>query len=235
MQLAYPMNSMNSPGSFEPVTPARADGGSHAVGFGVVVLVHLLIGYALVSGLAQKVVDAVRAPVEVRLIDEIKPPPPPPPPEPPKQVVKVAPKLAPPPPAYVPPPQVQVAVQAPAPTITAVTAEPPPVDVKPTSAPVVVAVAAPPQHTEPVAIGVVCPSMVRPTLPRRAEQDGIGGTVRAQATIRSGKVVQVDILSSKPRGLFDASVRNAMLQYGCQSTGADEIVAIQNFEFKAAE
>lgn len=231
MQLAY---SPNAPGAFEPVTPARADGGSHAVGFGVVVLVHLLIGYALVSGLAQKVVDAVRAPVEVRLIEEIKPPPPPPPPEPPRQVVKVAPKVAPPPPAYVPPPQVQVAVQAPAPTITAVTAEPPPVDVKPVPAPVVVAVAAPP-HTEPVAIGVVCPSMVRPTLPRRAEQDGIGGIVRAQATIRGGKVVQVDILSSKPRGLFDASVRNAMLQYGCQSTGTDEIVAVQNFEFKAAE
>lgn len=208
--------------------PVRPDGGSHAVGISVVVAVHVLIGYALVSGLAQKVVNAVRQPVEVRLIQEIKPPPPPP--EPPKRIVKVAPKLAPPPPAYVPPPQVVVA-PSPAPTITAVT------QTLPVAPPAVVIAAppAPPARTEPVSIGLVCPTMVRPTLPHRAEQEGISGSVRAQATIRGGKVVQVDILSSKPRGLFDAAVRNAMLQYGCQSSGSEQIVATQNFEFKAAE
>jgi len=209
--------------------PVRPDGGSHAVGIGVVVAVHVLIGYALLSGLAQKVVDALHEPVQVHLIEAVKPPPPP---EPPRRIVKVAPRLAPPPPAYVPPPQVVVA-PTPAPTITAVTQTPP---VAP-PAPVVVAAPAPAPapRTEPVAIGLVCPTMVRPTLPRRAEQEGIGGSVRAQATIRGGKVVQVDILSSRPRGLFDASVRAAMLQYGCQSTGAGDVVATQNFEFKADE
>lgn len=206
--------------------PVRPDGGSHAVGVGVVVAVHLLIGYALISGLAQKVVDAVRAPVDVRLIQEIKPPPPPPVV---KQIVKAVPKLTPPPPAYVPPPQVQIATPPPAPTITAVT------QTVPVAPPPPVVVAAPPARPAPVQIALVCPNMVTPTLPRRAEQEGISGSVRAQVTIHAGKVVQVDILSSKPRGLFDSAVRTAMLQYGCQSTGGDDVVATQNFEFKVGE
>jgi len=206
----------------------RPEGGSHAVGVGVVVAVHLVVGYALISGLAQRVVDAVRQPVDVHLIEEVKPPPP----EPPKPIVKTVPRQAPPPPAYVPPPVVQVA--APAPPVIAVVTQQPQADVKPVPGPAPVAVPpAPPAKAEPVSIALVCPTMVKPELPRRAEQEGLGGAVRAQATIRGGKVVQVEILSSKPRGLFDASVRSAMLQYGCQGSGADEIVATQNFEFRA--
>ena len=48
------------------------------IGFGAVLLFHLLIVYALVSGLAKKVVDVVRAPIETKVIEEIKKPPPPP-------------------------------------------------------------------------------------------------------------------------------------------------------------
>ena len=217
----------------ESILPQRPDSGSHAVGVGVVVAVHLLIGYALVSGLARKVVDIVRDPLEARLIDEIKkPPPPPPPPEP----VKPLPKLAPPPPTYVPPPEVAVAPQpTPAPTIAVSTPVPPPapvVEAPPAPPPPVVHAPPPPQ---PLSIGVACPTQVAPVLPRRAQQEGIAGQVRAQVTIRGGKVVDVQILSSKPRGLFDAAVRTAMLQYGCQTTGADEIVAVQTFEFRAPE
>jgi periplasmic protein TonB len=215
------------------VLPQRPDGSSHAVGFGVVVAVHLLIGYALLSGLAQKVVDSVRDPFEARLIDEPKKEPPPPPPEVPKPVLKQAP---PPPTPYVPPPEVVVAAPpTPAPTITATTPVPPPTPVAftPDPPPAPPAPAAP--KAEPLAIGVACPTQVAPVLPRRAQQEGIAGLVRAQATIRGGKVVDVQILASKPRGLFDAAVRSAMLQYGCQTTGADEIVAQQTFEFRAPE
>ena len=49
------------------------------VGVGVVVGLHVLVGWALVSGLARKALDVVRQPVEVAIIDEVKPPPPPPP------------------------------------------------------------------------------------------------------------------------------------------------------------
>ncbi|RIX77239.1 energy transducer TonB, partial [Acidovorax cavernicola] len=47
------------------------------VGFGIVVLLHLLLGWALVSGLARQVVDVIKSPVEVSIVDETKPPPPP--------------------------------------------------------------------------------------------------------------------------------------------------------------
>ena len=43
---------------------------------------HVLIVYALVNGMAKKVVDVVRVPIETRLIEEIVEPPPPPPPPP---------------------------------------------------------------------------------------------------------------------------------------------------------
>ena len=106
------------------------------------------------------------------------------------------------------------------------------VEAPPAPPPPVVHAPPPPQ---PLSIGVACPTQVAPVLPRRAQQEGIAGQVRAQVTIRGGKVVDVQILSSKPRGLFDAAVRTAMLQYGCQTTGADEIVAVQTFEFRAPE
>ena len=70
--------------------------------------------------------------------------------------------------------------------------------------------------------------MVQPTMPRKALQSGTGGTVVARATIRGGKVVEVEILKSNPRGLFDAAVKEAMLQYGCSG----DHVADQEFVFK---
>ncbi|MDE2277242.1 MAG: energy transducer TonB, partial [Burkholderiales bacterium] len=48
-------------------------------GIGLVVAMHLLLAWALVTGLAQRVVDVVRSPIETRLIEErrVEPPPPP--------------------------------------------------------------------------------------------------------------------------------------------------------------
>lgn len=96
--------------------------------FGFIVGLHVLIGYALVSGLARKVVEVVAPPLVTDIIEEIKPedkPPPPPPPQmerppvqvPPPDVVidipmetnttaisNVTDKPAPPPPPVAPPP-----------------------------------------------------------------------------------------------------------------------------------
>jgi protein TonB len=63
-------------------------------------------------------------------------------------------------------------------------------------------------------------------------RENITGVVRAQATIKAGKVIAVEILSSPARGVFDAAVRNAMLQYGCSGAGDEEVKAIQEFVFK---
>jgi periplasmic protein TonB len=83
------------------------------VGAGLVVLLHVAIIYALVTGLAHRVVDVVHAPIETKIIDEVReerPPPPPPPPE-----------FTPPPPAFVPPPEIHVEPPPPPPKSTAIT------------------------------------------------------------------------------------------------------------------
>jgi protein TonB len=42
---------------------------------------HVLLGWALVTGLAQRMIEVIKAPIETKIIEEVKPPPPPPPPE----------------------------------------------------------------------------------------------------------------------------------------------------------
>jgi len=72
------------------------------VGFSIVAGMHLLLGWALVSGLAHKVVDVVKGPVETKLIEELKPPPLPEPALPPPEFAAA------PPPSFVPPPEVRI-------------------------------------------------------------------------------------------------------------------------------
>jgi protein TonB len=117
--------------------------GRHVVGIGIVVLMHILLGWALVSGLARKVVEVIKNPIETKIIEETKPPPPPP------ENLPPPPKLAPPPPSFVPPPEVIVnPPPTPAPTITTTPVAPPPAPVTiapaPTPAPPAPAPAAQP-------------------------------------------------------------------------------------------
>jgi len=100
------------------IQPASA--GRRSVGITIVVVFHIVLFYALVSGLARKVVEVVKAPLETKIIEEVKPPEEAPPPPPP-------PKLAPPPPAFIPPPEVRLqnAPPPPAETISTVTQQKP--------------------------------------------------------------------------------------------------------------
>ena len=82
----------------------QADPRRHLVGIAFVILFHAFIVWALVSGLAKKVVEVVRAPIETKVIEEIKKPPPPP-----EVVVPPPPKMEAPPPPFIPPPEVQIA------------------------------------------------------------------------------------------------------------------------------
>jgi periplasmic protein TonB len=207
----------------------QADPRRHLIGFTFVILFHALIVYALVTGLAKKVVDVVRAPIETKVIEEIKKPPPPP-----EVVLPPPPKLEAPPPPFIPPPEVQIATPPPPqPTITATTPIPPPAPV--TIAPAPPVVAAPPAPPAPrpavMSIGLACATQVPPVMPQKAIRDNITGSVKARATIKGGKVVAVEIVSAQPRGVFDAAVRNAMMQYTCQA-GEEEIKAEQTFDFK---
>jgi protein TonB len=193
----------------------------HALGITVVIAFHVIVIYALVTGLGKKIVDVIKQPIETKVIEEIKPPPPPA-----ERLLPPPPKLDVPPPPFIPPPEVQIAVTPTVPnTITSSTSTPPPqTDIRP-QAPVAVA---PPAKPAVVAIGTICSSMPQPEMPRKALQNGTGGTVVARATIRGGKVVEVEILKSYPRGLFDSAVREAMLQYTCRG----DQLAEQEFVFK---
>ena len=46
-------------------------------------MLHVLIVWAMVTGLARKAVEVVKQPIVAQIIEEVKPPPPPPPPPPP--------------------------------------------------------------------------------------------------------------------------------------------------------
>lgn len=195
------------------------------VGWGVVVGVHLLIGWALVTGTARKGLELIKKPLEAVVIQEvIIPPPPPPPPKQIKPPEPKAPKPVAPPPPYIPPPEIRPPVST-APAVVSVPTPPPAMpEIAPPPPP-----APPKPATTRSEIAVICPTQVKPEMPRKAIQEGAEGVVRAQALIRDGAVREVTILSG-PRALH-ATVRSAMLQYRCQSEPGD-VVATQEFVFK---
>ncbi|MFM9879016.1 MAG: energy transducer TonB [Burkholderiaceae bacterium] len=200
---------------------------SRTTGWIIVVGVHALIAYALISGTARKGLDLLKKPLEAVVIQEvIIPPPPPPPPPEIKPLQPNQPKAEAPPPPFVPPPEIAAPPSA-GPAIAAVTAPPEtPAVIAPPPPPLVVAEAPkPPARAE---IGVVCPTQVKPEMPRKALKDGTGGIVKAQVIIQNGVVKDVVILSG-PR-VFHSAVRDAVLQYKCLG-GAGEVIAPQEFIF----
>jgi protein TonB len=211
---------------YKPKDPSR-----RYKGIAIVVALHIVIGWGIVSGTARNALVALKKPLEAVVIQEvIIPPPPPPPPPPPKQIQpKEAPKVDAPPPPFVPPPDVPPPATATAPVVQSVATPPPP-------APAVIAPPAPPPPPAPPKpapnrsdIRVACPTQVAPEMPRKAIQDGTEGVVKAQALIKEGAVKEVTILSG-PR-VFHAAVKAAMMQYKCTADGT-EILAIQEFVFK---
>jgi protein TonB len=224
---------MNAP-RINPLSGAAygtQDSSRRLKGIVIVVALHVVLGYALISGMARNALTVIKKPLEAVVIQEVTlPPPPPPPPPPPKKMeaTKPQPKLEAPPPPFVPPPEVTPAVASTAPAIVSVATPPP--------APAVIAPPLPPAPPKPVAIaparvtiGVACPTQVPPEMPRKALQDGTEGIVKAQVVIRDGVVKEVTILSG-PR-VFHSAVRSAMLQYKC-NVDAGDIVATQEFNFK---
>ncbi|MEJ6022159.1 energy transducer TonB [Ramlibacter sp. PS4R-6] len=194
------------------------------IGWGVVIAIHALIMWALITGTARDALKIIKKPLEAAVIQEVIIPPPPPPP-PPKEIVKPTPKLEAPPPPFIPPPEVKPPETS-APVIPSVTTPPPaPPVIAPPPPP-----AAPPAPSGRQEMGVACPTQTKPEMPRQALRDGTTGLVRAQALIRDGRVVSVDILSG-PR-IFHAAVREAMMQYKCITTTGGDIVATQEFNFK---
>ena len=167
--------------------------GKHAVGIGIVIVLHILLGWALLNGLARSVIEVIKGPIETKIIEEAKPPPPPP------ENLPPPPKFAPPPPSFVPPPEVIVnAPPVPAPTITTTTVAPPP-------APVVIAPVAPtPAPPAPArvaarpAIGNVAACAPGPDdYPAVAQKEEATGTTRVRFTVdAAGKLAGAEVVKS---------------------------------------
>jgi periplasmic protein TonB len=172
----------------------------HLPSITLVVALHLLLGWALVTGLARKVVEVMKAPIETKIIEEIKKPPPDTPPPPP-------PKLAAPPPPFIPPPEINIQVpQASAPTITAVTTTPPPPGPPPVAQPVTA-----PQPA--IRKNYAAAYRVEPVFPRQAQKDGLSGRVVAWVHVSpAGQVTNVEIKQSSSR-IFDREVIRALSQW----------------------
>lgn len=141
------------------------DSGRRVTGFAMVVALHAVLGYALVNGLARKIVEVVQAPLETKIIEEVKPPPPDKPPPPP-------PKLAAPPPPFIPAPEVRIDNPiAQTNTITAVSTTKPPVEAPPpVKAPVAPAA---PARTGAVVDAKNCALPEYPPQSLRAQEEGL--------------------------------------------------------------
>jgi len=196
--------------------PAR-----HLIGIGGVILLHIVVIYALVTGLARKVVEVVKGPIEVKVIEEVVKKPPPP------EVLPPPPKVAAPPPPFIPPPEINIATPpTPAPTITAVTQEAPP-------APQAVVIQkpvepAPPAPAPPPAVrsaAVVCSNyrevMGSITYPREALLDNVEGEVVIEFTVAANGQVRDPVIRSSSNRVFNRASLNVVSRLACQGQGQD--------------
>ena len=189
----------------------------HLIGTSAVILLHVVVIYALVTGLARKVVEVVKGPIEVKVIEEVikKPPPPP-------ELLPPPPKVQAPPPPFIPPPEVNIAPPpTPAPTITAVTPEAPPAPQAPVIAP------PPPATAPPVqTAAVVCPNyreaLSSVAYPREAAADGIQGEVLAEFTLAAnGQIKDIVIKTSTHRVFNKPAIQMIQSKLVCKGQGHD--------------
>jgi protein TonB len=142
------------------------DSSRRLTGIVIVIVLHIVLVYALVNGLARKIVEVIQAPLETKILEEIKPPvdkPPPPPP----------PKLAAPPPPFIPVPEVRIDNPvASVNTITAVASAKPPAEAPPPR-PAAVAAPAPPARTAAVVDARNCSKPEYPAAALRAQEEGL--------------------------------------------------------------
>jgi protein TonB len=197
--------------------------GKHLTGIVVVLILHVALGYALMNGLATKVMNVIKQPLETKIIEEVKKPPPPdtPPPPPPKMVQLL--------PTFVPPPEVNIQAAVTVPTISNRTSTPPPVYAPP---------APPAPVAAPPSVGVACPNSqeIRTNIkyPVQARKDGLQGEVLIEMTIAAnGEVKDVEVKSSTNRAFNSVSI-NASRQFKCNGQGRDVRVQVP-YSFKLVD
>lgn len=209
----------------------RRDPATHLIGIAFVVLVHAIVIYALVTGLARKAIEVIKKPLTATIIEEIKAPPPPPPPPPPKKIVeppKLQPMIVQP---YVPPPDIPVPTTQSEPVISAVTATPP-TEPNVIAPPVVVA---PPAPKPAVRKGLTPVEIIKPQYPRDAIRAGVqGGRVVCLLNVdEKGNVTDVKIKSAEPPRVFDREVVQTLMRWKFIPDGEKYVAEVEvNFTLK---
>lgn len=182
--------------------------GSKVTALVIVALIHVLVGYALVTGLAYEAAKKVINKVTTVDIEEEKPKEEEPPPPPPKEDT-------PPPPIVAPPPPINIA-PAPPPVQTVITPPPPP--------PVVIQTAAPPPPPPPPAPskakGATPKGMgswaarIQSNYPPRAAREEREGRVGVRVSIGpDGRVSSCSVTSSSGSPDLDEAACEGMTRY----------------------
>lgn len=209
------------------------------VGIGAVVGIHVLVGYALLSGLARDVVQPVQRPLMASIAPEPVPPSSPPPPPPPRKdrVVERA-RPSQPPLPHVPAPDTSVPAGAPVPPVAAVPgavpAPPAPAEI-PAPQPVTQAVPGPlpPAPAGRAEAGVACPGYrqsLQSSLAGVYDRIGITGIVKVEFRVRGGSVADVTTVSG-PREYYRA-VQSAVRRFQCQAAGTEDALVMLDIHFQ---
>ena len=202
--------------------------GKHLTGIAVVIVFHLILGYALASGLAHDIVKIIKPVTETVIIEEVKKPPPPPePPPPPPKMVQVIPTFVPPPEVQIQAPQILQPVIANTSPVAPATFAPPTPPAPPT-----------PATASAPAVGIVCPNsrqfIADIKFPTQARRDGLQGEVLIEFTVgANGEIKDVDVKSSSNR-VFNSVSINTVRQFKCNAQGRDVRVQVP-FSFKLTD
>lgn len=177
------------------------DQGRRYTGIGFVVILHIVLVYALLNGLARKIVEVVQAPLQTKIIEEVRPPADKPPPPPP-------PKLAAPPLPFIPPPDIRVDIPMPQNTITSVSNVKPAVEA-PVPRPVATAAPTPPARTAAVVDARNCAKPEYPPASLRSQETGL---VVLQFLIGTdGVAIESKVEKSSGFRRLDEAARHALL------------------------
>ena len=212
--------------------------GSRIVAIIIVALIHVAIGYALITGLAYSAAKSIVERVTTVDIDEPEPPEPeeePPPPEPQPETAP-PPPVAPPPPinvATTPPPiRTQVNIPPPAPPARIVPPPAPPAPPAPPPPP-------PPSQARPVSRDGFnrWAARIQEAYPSRAVRQEIEGNVGVSVTIGTdGRVSGCRVTSSSGESILDEAACDGMRRYaryepalnaaGSPTTGSDSLTIV---------
>jgi len=184
--------------------PAPTASPARIAGIGVVALIHIGLVYALLTGLAYRVVQVMPVAIQTRIIaptpeQKIEPPPP-------------TPTFQPPPPAFVPPPEVKIAKPPPPPPkSTAITNVTPVAPAEPAP----VAARAPPHDPVSVQPHVDLAASRTPDYPPVSRRLGEQGTVVLEVLVdANGRAVEATVMQSSGFARLDeAAVEGVKRNY----------------------